>query len=80
MGHVDRALRKGKGDASGASDGKQEGTGSKEEKKKAEERTNQAEGNSGIGTSSHAEHMPGKSVPADCEECAQAMKEEEKTQ
>lgn len=87
MGHVDRALRKGKDGSSekqGASTDKQgkvdvASTGDKTGQSTAQissEQSAQGDGKTVGKSTEHAEHRDGKSPPDDCEECKEAMKNE----
>lgn len=76
MGHVDRALRKGKGDTGGAGGDVKPAKDEQSSGQATSEQTTQADGKPGVGISSHAEHTAGKSVVDDCEECAEILKTE----
>lgn len=81
MGHVDRALRKGKEGAAAKQDDSPDGQG-----KVSEASTKESTGPSSVQVSGegerqvaskttvHAEHKDDKSPPDDCEECKEAMK------
>lgn len=87
MGHVDRALRKGKEGSSGkqdesvdgqvkageasVADGAQQG-GDRIPPEQSIKGHEKAEGK----TAAHAEHKDGKSPPDDCEECKEALRSE----
>lgn len=81
MGHVDRALRKGKEGAAGKQDASADGQvraggASTEESTGSSSVQVSEEGNRQVAgrTTVHAEHKDGKSPPDDCEECKEAMK------
>lgn len=82
MGHVDRALRKGREGAAAKQDGPADGQGKVSEASTKESTVPSTsvqvlgEGERQVAgkTTVHAEHKDGKSPPDDCEECKEAMK------